>query len=179
MIIREIKWITERILQRHVIIDTEINYFPVLIFYGFPYRKSFKGRERQLPYAIGITNYFHTPNGIRYTWFIDIDNRLPRELVKYSILIVKTQKGFHAYLDIIEPTFIKAMKAAYRWHKTYGDMGQLRLALKREPHVLVVRIFGKYREPLKIIHERQATNPELEEWRKNVVDLILKLNTHY
>ena len=158
----------------YVIIRLPIPYYPVLVMYLFPFRHSFKDRKYELPFAVGVTN--EVP-GAGYTWFIDVDKpKLINELARKSILIVKTQKGYHYYLDVLAPNFMKAMKMAYRYHKTYGDMGQLRLALDRN-NLMIIRIYGKYFEPLTIEYERESQYTELEYWKKHVIELILKLNS--
>ena len=158
------------------VIKLPIPYYPVVVLYQFIHRKSFANRDFQLPVAIGVTNEVRAYGKSMHTWFIDVDKpKLIRELIPKSILIVKTTKGYHYYLDILEPTFMKAMKAAYRYHKTYGDMGQLRLALRRD-YLFIIRVGGKYFEPLTIEYERNSEFAELEAWKKHVVNLILKLN---
>ncbi len=164
--------------NKYIIIDLEKPYYPMLVFYGHPSRKSFKDRNYELPFSIAVANFFHYQHGLAYTWFIDIDTRYPRELEKYAILITKTMKGFHVYLDIMETTFIKAMKRAYRYHKQYGDKGQLKMALSRKPPMLLIRIAGKYTSPIEVVHERHACCWELEEWKRNVMFLINYLNQY-
>ncbi len=164
--------------NKYIIIDLEKPYYPVLALYGHPSRRSFKDRTYELPFSIAVTNHFHLPSGLAYTWFIDIDTRYPRELEKYAILITKTMKGFHVYLDVLAPSFKKAMKYAYRWHKTYGDKGQLKMALLRKPPMLLIRIAGKYTTPIEVIYERHACCWELEEWKRNVIFLINYLNQY-
>ena len=163
--------------QRHVVIDLQKPYFPILIIYGFPYRFSYLNRIRQLPWAIGVSNHFHSESGIMYTWFIDSDKpKLLNDLVKKSILVVKTPKGYHYYLDVLEKSFYRALKRAYRLHKQYGDVYQLRMGLARyranDLAYLVLRIKGKYYENNEVVYERPSDFEELEKWKINLLKII-------
>ncbi len=129
--------------------------------------------------------FLHQTRKALWTWGLDIDNQRIniREIVKQLkdevLMVVRTSKGYHLYLDICEDSPFKVFKHVYKIEKRLGDTGHVRLAkIRLNRNCLawgVLRICGKYeRHDLEIIEDRieHATDFRHACWLLNVRRLI-------
>lgn len=137
---------------------------------------------RQAQYPV---QFLHQTRKALWTWGLDIDNRrvnvreIVRQLRDDVLMIVRTSKGYHLYLDICEDSPFKVFKRVYKVEKTIGDAGHVRLAKIRLNRSClawgVLRIGGKYeKHDLEVIEDRieNATDFRLACWLLNVRCLI-------
>lgn len=153
-----------------------------LYFLKEPLTKEELGFLRQAQYPV---QFLHQTRKALWTWGLDIDRsnvnirEIVRQLKEDVLMIVKTSKGYHLYLDICEDSPFKVFKKVYRVEKTVGDTGHVRLAKIRLNRGClawgVLRIGGKYeRHDLEVIEDRieYATDFRHACWLLNVRRLI-------
>ena len=112
------------------------------IFY-FPSRKVARNRE-PTTLSVGVTNYDRC---LREYWLIgEVDGKLPVDWVEKHIneviMVMRTPKGYHIYLDYRSRNPLKVVHAGYRLKVL--DRGHLSIGKRRKDHYLVLRVFGKY-----------------------------------
>ncbi len=121
---------------------------------------------------------------VLFTWALDIDKKhvdiwkivddLDRKIGVTAVL--ETAKGYHVYLSIIERSPEKVIRQVYKIEKTYGDVGHVRLAVKRERRRTltwgVIRVRGKYQtHDIEVLYACPKFNKVYDMWLTYVLDL--------